>query len=67
MDLHESPVTYCFYLADCPPDLVHAFFTVGHKLNKKAATMEREWPINGGEWGSSTVSYPEIIITGYVT
>jgi len=64
MDLHESPVTYCYYLASCPPDLVRAFFMVGHKQNKRSGFSEREWPINGGEWGSSTVSYPEIIVTG---
>ncbi len=66
MDLHESPVTYCYYLADCPTDLVHAFFSVGHKGTKRSGFSEKEWPISGGEWGSSTLSYPEIIITGYV-
>ncbi|CAG2104589.1 unnamed protein product [Medioppia subpectinata] len=65
MDLHESPVTYCYYLADCPTDLVYAFLTVGHKSNKRSGFSEREWPINGGEWGSSTCSYPELIITGH--
>ncbi|XP_027194887.1 syntaxin-binding protein tomosyn isoform X3 [Dermatophagoides pteronyssinus] len=65
MDLHESPVTYCYYLANCPPDLIHAFYTVGQKSNKRSGMLERDWPINGGEWGSSTVSYPEIIITGH--
>lgn len=64
MDLHESPVTYCYYMANCPPDLVRAFFLVGHKQTKRSGFSEREWPINGGEWGSSTVSYAEIIITG---
>lgn len=28
MDLHESPVTYCTYLTDCPSDLVPAFYSV---------------------------------------
>lgn len=28
MDLHESPVTCCTYLADCPSDLVPAFYSV---------------------------------------
>ncbi len=31
MDIHESPVTACFYLADCPPDLIPAFYSVGSK------------------------------------
>lgn len=29
MDIHESPVTCCTYLADCPSDLVPAFYMVG--------------------------------------
>ena len=66
MDLHESPVTYCYYLADCPTDLVQAFCTVGNKLNRRAGFSDREWPINGGKWGDGKVSYPEIIITGWV-
>ena len=45
--------------------MVHAFYTVGHKSNKRSGFSEKDWPINGGEWGVSTVSYPEIIITGY--
>lgn len=28
MDLHESPVTSCTYLSDCPSDLVPAFYSV---------------------------------------
>lgn len=64
MDLHESPVTYCYYLANCPSDLVRAFFMVGHKQTKRGGFSEREWPVKGGEWGSATVSYAEIIITG---
>ncbi|CAG5077456.1 Similar to Stxbp5: Syntaxin-binding protein 5 (Rattus norvegicus) [Cotesia congregata] len=31
MDLHESPVTCCAYFADCPGDLVPAFYSVGSK------------------------------------
>lgn len=34
MDLHESPVTACLYAADCAPDLIPAFFTVGSKQKK---------------------------------
>uniref|UniRef100_L7LZ29 Syntaxin-binding protein 5-like n=1 Tax=Rhipicephalus pulchellus TaxID=72859 RepID=L7LZ29_RHIPC len=65
MDLHESPVTFCTYLADCPTDLIPAFYSVGSKANKRGGFSEKEWPINGGEWGTSTVSYPEVIITGH--
>lgn len=28
MDLHESPVTCCTYLTDCPSDLVPALYSV---------------------------------------
>lgn len=65
MDLHESPVTFCTYLADCPTDLIPAFYSVGSKANKRGGFSEKEWPISGGEWGTSTVSYPEVIITGH--
>lgn len=65
MDLHESPVTFCTYLADCPTDLIPAFYSVGSKANKRSGFSEKEWPISGGEWGTSTVSYPEVILTGH--
>lgn len=29
MDFHKSPVTYCAYFADCPNDLIPAFYSVG--------------------------------------
>ncbi|CAN7989536.1 unnamed protein product [Ixodes hexagonus] len=67
MDLHESPVTFCTYLADCPTDLIPAFYSVGSKANKRSGFSEKEWPISGGEWGTSTVSYPEVILTGQVS
>ncbi|XP_064488140.1 syntaxin-binding protein 5-like isoform X2 [Ornithodoros turicata] len=65
MDLHESPVTFCTYLADCPTDLIPAFYSCGCKSSKRTGFSDKEWPINGGEWGTSTVSYPEIILTGH--
>lgn len=65
MDLHESPVTYCAYFADCPTDVIPAFYSVGYKNNtKRSGFSDKEWPINGGEWGTATPSYPELIITG---
>lgn len=64
MDLHESPVTCCTYLADCPADLVPAFYCVGARGQKRQGFSEREWPICGGEWGSTSCSYAEMIITG---
>lgn len=65
MDLHESPITNCTYFADCPSDLIPAFYSVGcKKTAKRPGISEKEWPINGGEWGTATPSYPEIIITG---
>ncbi|ESO87245.1 hypothetical protein LOTGIDRAFT_154747 [Lottia gigantea] len=65
MDIHESPVTACQYYADCPPDLIPAFYSVGSKTQKKSGFSEKPWPIKGGEWGTTTCSYPEIIITGH--
>nr|CAD7258660.1 unnamed protein product [Timema shepardi] len=70
MDLHESAVTCCTYLADCPSDLIPAFYSVGTRGNKRSGSQrpefsEREWPICGGEWSPTSCSYNEIIITGH--
>ncbi|XP_034940224.1 syntaxin-binding protein 5 isoform X2 [Chelonus insularis] len=65
MDIHESPVTCCAYFADCPSDLVPAFYSVGSKSQKKTGFSEREWPICGGEWSPNSSSYSEIILTGH--
>lgn len=66
MDIHESPVTCCTYLADCPSDLVPAFYMVGLNPNaRKAGQSERQWPVSGGEWSPASCSYFEIIITGH--
>ncbi|CAH0720277.1 unnamed protein product, partial [Brenthis ino] len=66
MDIHESPVTCCCYFADCPSDLIPAFYSVGRQANKKAAGFsEKLWPINGGEWAPASCSYSEIILTGH--
>uniref|UniRef100_A0A2M4A134 Putative tomosyn n=1 Tax=Anopheles triannulatus TaxID=58253 RepID=A0A2M4A134_9DIPT len=67
MDLHESPITCCTYLADCPSDLVPAFYSVGRSAatNRRSGYSEREWPINGGEWQPTSCSYSEIIVTGH--
>ncbi|KAL8621917.1 hypothetical protein ACOMHN_046121 [Nucella lapillus] len=64
MDLHESPVTACQYYANCPTDLIPAFYSVGSR-QKKTGFSEKVWPVKGGQWGTSTVSYPEIMITGH--
>ncbi|XP_066589002.1 syntaxin-binding protein 5 isoform X2 [Prorops nasuta] len=65
MDIHESAVTCCAYFADCPSDLVPAFYSVGSKSQKKTGFSEKDWPIAGGEWSSSSSSYNEIILTGH--
>ncbi|GFY09029.1 syntaxin-binding protein 5 [Trichonephila clavipes] len=65
MDLHESPVTSCSYFADCPNDLIPALYSTGAKGKKNQCFSEKEWPIDGGGWGISTLSYPEVIITGH--
>ncbi|XP_070492761.1 syntaxin-binding protein 5 isoform X6 [Chironomus tepperi] len=66
MDLHDSPVTCCTYLADCPSDLVPAFYSVGrHAQSRKPGTSEKHWPVSGGSWAPASRSYSEIIITGH--
>ncbi|XP_073712235.1 syntaxin-binding protein 5a isoform X2 [Misgurnus anguillicaudatus] len=64
MTIHESPVTCCEYLADCPVDLIPALYSVGSR-QKRQGYSKKEWPICGGNWGLGTQSYPEIIITGH--
>lgn len=67
MDIHESPVTCCNYLADCPADLIPAFYSVGRAgAAKRQGFSEMDWPICGGKWASPSCSYSEIIMTGYV-
>ncbi|XP_055709028.1 syntaxin-binding protein 5 isoform X5 [Phlebotomus papatasi] len=66
MDLHESPVTCCTYLSDCPSDLVPAFYSVGRNPGcRRTGFSDREWPLSGGEWAPASCSYSEIIITGH--
>lgn len=66
MDIHESHVTCCSYIADCPADLIPALYPIGMRNKKSAgaAFSEKDWPISGGEWGSTSCSYSELIITG---
>ncbi|XP_053503488.1 syntaxin-binding protein 5a isoform X1 [Ictalurus furcatus] len=64
LTIHESPVTCCEYVADCPVDLVPALYSVGSR-QKRQGYSKKEWPISGGNWGQGTQSYPEIIITGH--
>lgn len=65
MDIHESSVTCCSYLADCPADLIPAFYSVGRAgTAKRQEFSEREWPISGGTWSTQACSYNEIIMTG---
>ncbi|KAL7888747.1 hypothetical protein AOLI_G00037210 [Acnodon oligacanthus] len=64
LTIHESPVTCCEYVADCPVDLIPALYSVGSR-QKRQGYSKKEWPISGGNWGQGTQSYPEIIITGH--
>ncbi|XP_008121220.2 syntaxin-binding protein 5 isoform X6 [Anolis carolinensis] len=64
LSIHESPVTCCEYFADCPVDLIPVLYSVGAR-QKRQGYSKKEWPINGGNWGLVTQSYPEIIITGH--
>lgn len=65
MDIHESPVTCCMYLADCPADLIPAFYSVGRAGTvKRMGFSEMDWPVNGGSWPAHACTYAEIILTG---
>ncbi|XP_035023556.1 syntaxin-binding protein 5 isoform X4 [Hippoglossus stenolepis] len=64
LTIHESPVTCCEYFADCPAELIPALYSVGSR-QKRQGYSKKEWPMNGGNWGQGTQSYPEIIITGH--
>ncbi|VEN51907.1 unnamed protein product, partial [Callosobruchus maculatus] len=70
MDIHESAVTCVSYLADCPADLIPAFYSVGRPPQKKnqGATggfSDMDWPISGGTWPAHACPYAEIIVTGH--
>ena len=41
MDIHDSPVTSCLYFADCPPDLIPAYYSVGSKSKPKTGYSEK--------------------------
>ncbi|XP_056623215.1 syntaxin-binding protein 5 isoform X2 [Triplophysa dalaica] len=64
LSIHESPVTCCEYIVDCPADLIPALYSVGSRQTRQGFS-KKEWPINGGNWCQGTLSYPEIIITGH--
>ncbi|CAG9815268.1 unnamed protein product [Phaedon cochleariae] len=66
MDIHESPVTCCSYLADCPADLIPAFYSVGRAgAMKRTGFSEMDWPVSGGSWPAHACTYAEIIMTGH--
>uniref|UniRef100_A0AAR2KPN1 Syntaxin-binding protein 5-like n=1 Tax=Pygocentrus nattereri TaxID=42514 RepID=A0AAR2KPN1_PYGNA len=53
LTIHESPVTCCEYVADCPVDLIPALYSVGSR-QKRQGYSKKEWPISGGNWGQGT-------------
>ncbi|KRY31069.1 Syntaxin-binding protein 5 [Trichinella spiralis] len=64
MNIHDSPVTCCTYLSDCPIDLIRALYAIGSKQKKRGYTS-KNWPLTGGVWSSSPSSDPELVITGH--
>uniref|UniRef100_S4RPL7 Lethal giant larvae homologue 2 domain-containing protein n=1 Tax=Petromyzon marinus TaxID=7757 RepID=S4RPL7_PETMA len=71
MDIHDSPVTFCEYFADCSVEIIPALYSVGARQKKQGfskqvslRTTSEEWPISGGSWDIGNQSYPEVIITG---
>ena len=66
--LVESPVTCVQYLADCTTDLIPFLYSTSQytvSRSTKKGFSDKEWPINGGEWGQSMQSYPELVVTGH--
>lgn len=47
MDIHESPVTACQYYANCPPDLIPAFYSVGSSRQKRTGFSEKVGTVGG--------------------
>lgn len=72
-NFNESPVTCLKYLADCSNELIPLLYSSSrnsssshhHHHQLKRGFSDKEWPINGGEWGQSLQSYPELVITGH--
>uniref|UniRef100_A0A1I8JLR6 LLGL domain-containing protein n=1 Tax=Macrostomum lignano TaxID=282301 RepID=A0A1I8JLR6_9PLAT len=65
MDLHDSPVTACHFVADCPHKLIENCFMVGRAQKQSQGFSQHSWPVTGGKWGDSKTSYSEILITGH--
>ncbi|CAG0915956.1 unnamed protein product [Notodromas monacha] len=65
MDIHESPVTSCLYLVNCPGELIGTFYQVGKRNSKRGQFSPNSWPIDGGVPGTPTTSYSEIVVTGH--
>jgi len=66
--LNESAVTCVQYLADCTTDLIPFLYSNSQNVlsrQPKKGFSDKEWPINGGEWGQSMQSYPELVLTGH--
>lgn len=66
--LSESPVTCVQYLADCSSDLIPFLYSTSQNVVSRAPKKgfsDKEWPINGGEWGQPMQSYPELVLTGH--
>lgn len=69
-NLNESPVTCLKYLADCSNELIPFLYSNSQSVmnrggGQKRGFSDKEWPINGGEWGQSLQSYPELVVSGH--
>ena len=59
MDIHESPVTACQYFANCPTDLIPAFYSVGAKQKRTDGFSEK---VNGECSYSLPVTVPMCLV-----
>ena len=66
MDIHESPVTYIKYYADCPVDLIAALTLVGRNQRKQGVKVsDKSWPVTGGIGRDCATGHQEMLITGH--
>lgn len=56
MDLHESPVTCCRFVADCPADLVPALYAVGRQSRQDSSAPCTGFNESGGRERSGSAA-----------
>uniref|UniRef100_A0A915DFG0 Lethal giant larvae homologue 2 domain-containing protein n=1 Tax=Ditylenchus dipsaci TaxID=166011 RepID=A0A915DFG0_9BILA len=66
MDIHESPVTFLSYCADCPVDLIAALTLVGRNQRRQGVRLsDKAWPLTGGVDRECASGHQEMLLTGH--